>query len=173
MSLFNSIANAINNSNQQANPNQLSGIIDTVQQLSNNYQTDPGSVQTATSIVGKYVRSALQQKRQEEGEENAQSLVNQFSGTQPNTQVIQMLFNTPQLKQLLAEVETRTGLSAATVQAMLPFLVPLVLNLLQTGASTSQPNQSNAVLHQFLDADNDGDVDIADAMQMASRYLKR
>jgi len=32
---------------------------------------------------------------------------------------------------------------------------------------------ANPVLNAFLDADRDGDVDIADAMQMAGRYLSR
>ena len=38
---------------------------------------------------------------------------------------------------------------------------------------TQNPEQgSNNVLNSFLDADGDGDVDIADFMGMASRFLK-
>jgi len=56
---------------------------------------------------------------------------------------------------------------------MLPILVPLVLNLLQTGTGVQSQGGANPVLNAFLDADRDGDVDIADAMQMAGRYLSR
>jgi hypothetical protein len=54
---------------------------------------------------------------------------------------------------------------------MLPILVPLVLKFLQTGNNAQNPQGSNPVLNTFLDADNDGDVDIADAMRMAGRYF--
>jgi len=35
------------------------------------------------------------------------------------------------------------------------------------------PRAERILLNAFLDADRDGDVDIADAMQMAGRYLSR
>ena len=54
---------------------------------------------------------------------------------------------------------------------MLPTVLPLVLNMLQTGNDTDNPESGNSVLTSFLDADGDGDVDIADAMKMASRFL--
>jgi hypothetical protein len=57
------------------------------------------------------------------------------------------------------------------IEQLLPVLVPIVLNFLKTGASSQ--SGGNSVLNSFLDADNDGDVDIADAMQMATRYLGR
>jgi hypothetical protein len=123
------------------------------------------------SIVGGYARSALQQKRDNEGQEQTQNFVNQFGGTNPSTQAVQLLFGTPQIQQISQEVERRTGLSAGTVQAMLPILVPLVLKFLQTGSNNQNPQGANPVLNTFLDADNDGDVDIADAMRMAGRYL--
>jgi hypothetical protein len=59
------------------------------------------------------------------------------------------------------------------IQSMLPMLVPLVLKFLQTGNNTQGGQGGNPVLNTFLDADGDGDVDIADAMQLASRHLGR
>ena len=56
---------------------------------------------------------------------------------------------------------------------MLPVLVPLVLNFLKTGTHSRNPLGSNPVLSGFLDTDHDGDVDVADALQMASRHLKK
>lgn len=171
MSLFNQIIGAINNPSQEANPGQLAGILNTVQNLSQGNNTDPSTIQSVLSIVGKYARPALQQKRETEGEQQTQAFVNQFSGTGANNQAVNLLFSTPQIQQLIEEAEQRTGLNAATIQALLPMLLPLVLNLLKTGANTEDPESSNSVLNSFLDTDGDGDVDIADAMQMASRYL--
>lgn len=49
-------------------------------------------------------------------------------------------------------------------------LIPVVLNMLRSGTPTQNPQSgTNPVLNAFLDADRDGDVDIADAMQLASR----
>lgn len=171
MSLFEQIINAIDNPTQQASPGQLGDIVSTVQQLSNNANTDPSTIQSVLSVVGGYARSALQQKRDNEGQEQTQDFVNQFGGTNPSNQAVQLLFSTPQIQQISQEVEQRTGLSAGTVQSMLPILVPLVLKFLQTGSNNQNPQGANPVLNTFLDADNDGDVDIADAMQMAGRYL--
>jgi hypothetical protein len=173
MGLFDHVLGAIANPNQQASPGQIGEILSTVNQLSNNANTDPSTIQSVLSIVGNYARSALQQKRQNEGEQQTQGFINQFGGTNPSTQAVQLLFSTPQIQQIVQEVAQRTGLSSGTIQAMLPILVPLVLKFLQTGNNTQQAQGSNPVLNSFLDADNDGDVDIADAMLMAGRYMGR
>lgn len=171
MALFDQILGAINNPEQQASSGQLGDIVSTVQQLSNNSNADPSAVQSVFSIVGKYARSALQQKRDTTGNEQTQEFVNQFGGTRPSTQAVDFLFNAPQIQQIVQEAEQRTGLNSGTIQAMLPILVPLVLKLLQSGNSTQNPQGSNPVLQTFLDADGDGDVDMADALQMAGRYI--
>jgi hypothetical protein len=171
MSLFNQILGAINNPEQEASSNQLGSILDTVQQLSNSYNTNPSTIQSAMSIVGGFTRSALQQKRNTGGEAQVQNIINQFAGTQANSQVLSMLFNSSQLQAMIQQISSRTGINAQTVQAMLPILVPLVLNFLKTGKSISDRQSANPVLSSFLDANGDGEVDIADAMMMASRYL--
>lgn len=172
MGLFDQIINAIDSKDHQGSTGQLSSNLSTMQQLSNSYGADPSTMQSALSIVGNYVRGALQQKRSVNGAEDAQNIVNQYSGTYPNPQAVQSLFSGGQIAQIAAEVASRTGLSAGTIQQMLPILVPIVLNLLQSGNRTqNHQGGSNPVLNTFLDADRDGDVDIADAMQLASRHF--
>ena len=174
MGLFDQVINAVNNSNQEGSSGQLSTILSTVQQLSNSYGTEPSTVQSVLSVVGNYVRSSLQQKRSIEGNESAQAIVNNYSGTYPNQQAVQSLFSPNQQQQLAQSVAQTTGLNMNTIIQMLPILVPLVLNLLKTGSQTQNPQHgSNPVLNSFLDADRDGDVDIADAIQLASRHLGR
>lgn len=172
MSLFEQIINAIDSPTQQGNSNELGDMLSTVQQLSSNTNTDPSTMQSVLSMVGNYTRSALQQKRDDDGNEQTQQFVNQFGGTNPSNQAVEMLFGASGMQQIVQTIAQRTGLDAGMIQMMLPVLVPLVLKFLQTG-NTQSSQGSNPVLNTFLDADGDGDVDIADAMQMASRHLGR
>lgn len=175
MSLFEQILGAIDNPNQQASPDQLGAILGTVQQLTNGQGLDPSTTQTAVSVLGGYVRSALQQQRDSGGADQAEALVNQFGGTQANSGALNALFGPSQQRQVADAIAQRTGLQSEQVLAMLPMLVPIVLNLLKQGSPTSPSGApaagGNSVLNTFLDADGDGDVDIGDAMSMAGRFM--
>ena len=188
MGLFDQILGAVNNPHQQANPDQLGAIIGTVQQLASRQGLDASATQTALSVVGNYVRSALQQQRATGGAGRAEAIVNQYGGTGSSADVLESLFTPGQQQQVAQEVAQRTGLTSDKVMALLPILVPIVLNLLKQGAqpgNTSTPaaqtasanpanaTTTNTVLNGFLDADGDGDVDIGDAMSMAGRFLQR
>jgi Bacterial protein of unknown function (DUF937) len=174
MGLFDQILGAVANPNQQGSLGQLGNIINTVDQLSNNTGADPSTIQSVLSVVGGQVRSALQQKQAAEGNEATQALVNQYAGNSPNPQAVNSLFS-PNVQQQVTEFAAqRTGLNAGTIQQLLPLVVPVVLNFLKSGANAQNPqNGGNPVLNSFLDADGDGDVDIADAIQLASRHMGR
>jgi hypothetical protein len=173
MGLFEQILGAVANPNQQGNLGQLGSIVNIVNQLSDRTGTNPSTIQSVLSIVGSQVRSALQHKQATDGNEAAQTLVNQYAGTSANPQAVDSLFSAG-IQQQVAEIAAqRTGLDASVVRQLLPLAVPLVLNFLQSGANAQNPQTGgNPVLNSFLDADGDGDVDIADALQMASRYIK-
>ncbi|NWF57952.1 MAG: DUF937 domain-containing protein [Fischerella sp.] len=174
MGLFDQIINAIDNPSQQGSTGQLGDILNTVQQLSNSTGTNPATMQSVVGIVGNYVRSALQEKQANYGNQEAQAVVNQYSGTSPNPQAVNSLFSYGMQQQVAEAVAQRTGLNAGMIQQLLPILVPLVLNLLRTGANAQNSQAGgNSVLNSFLDSDRDGDIDIVDAIQMASRYLGR
>lgn len=183
MGLFDQILGAIDNPNQQANPDQLSAILNTVQETARSQGVQPSATQDVMSMLGGYVRSALQQQASSGGRGQVEAIVNQFGGTSPSTQALQAVFSPQQQQQVAQAIAQRTGINSTAILAMLPMLVPVVLNLLKSGASRT-PNGyatqaagaadgSNPVLNTFLDADGDGDVDIADAMSMAGRYLNR
>lgn len=173
MNIFNQIVSAIDNPEQEASNNQLSSILDTVQQLSGNYQANPSAVESAMSIVGNYTKSALQQQRNQGGTTQVNQMLKQFGGTQASPQVLSALFGSSQLQSMITQISQRTGLNSQTIQSMLPILVPLVLNLLKTGNQKGNLQGGNPVLNSFLDSDGDGDVDVSDMMTMASRYLGR
>lgn len=173
MGLFDQILSAVNDPGRQANPDQLSSILGAVQGLSNNAGTDPNTTQTMMSVVGNYVRSALQQTRDTQGPDQAHALVNQFSGTGPNPQAVNAILGPVMQQQIVQDLMQRTGLNPQTIEMMLPVLVPLALNFLQSGNSTQQSQGGNSVLNAFLDGDRDGDVDLGDAMRVASQFLGR
>lgn len=173
MGLFDQIVTAINNPNKEASGSQLGNILATVQQVSNSMGVDTNTTQTAMSMLGGYVRSALKQKQHEGGTEAVQATVNQFAGTNPSFQAVQALFSVTQINDIVQSISQRTGFDASQIQNLLPTLIPIILNLLKTGNDTQNPNQaSNNVLNSFLDADGDGDIDISDVMGMANRFLK-
>jgi hypothetical protein len=138
MGLFDQILGAIENPAQQGSSGEVGDILSTVQQLSNNANTDPSTIHRFIDSWKLYSLCPAQ-KRDTEGHDQTQQFVNQFGGTNPSNQAVQLLFSTPQIQQIAHEAEQRTGLSAGTIQSMLPILVPLVLKFLQTGSSAQNP----------------------------------
>lgn len=173
MGLFDAVMSAVSNPSQQGSPSQLGAILSTVQQLSSSHGTDSGTTQTLVSVVGGYVRSALQQQQATAGTEQAQATVNQYSGTSANSQAVDAVLGPVMQQQVVQDLVQRTGLDPQTVQSMLPTLVPLALSFLQSGAHTDNPQTGNPVLNAFLDSDHDGNIDLGDAMNIASKFLSR
>lgn len=172
MGIFNQILQAVNNPNQQANLAELSNILTTIQQTGSIYGADPAKIQMLLSIVSGYVRSALLEKQNTEGADMVKNLVNQFSGTKENPQAVFALFSQAKLAEIVPEMAQKSGLNAATIQAMLPVVVPALLSLLKSGASITDPQKAaNPVLNAFLDTDGDGTIDINDVMNLVGRFL--
>lgn len=165
MALFDQILSSVTNSNEEGGLDQLLGIANTIREISNSTGTDTSTMQSLLSVVGKQVHSSLQEKQANDGIEAVTDLVNQFAGISPDLQAVNSLFS-PEIQQQVTEIAAeRTGLDGEMIQQLLPSLVPLILNFLQSGG--------NPLLTQFLDADGDGDVDITDALKLASRFLGR
>ncbi|GAB4343864.1 MAG: hypothetical protein Fur0042_07210 [Cyanophyceae cyanobacterium] len=185
MNLFNTLLNAIDDPAKQASTDGLSNLLGTLQQLGGG-QVDPKAVQGLVGIAGKYVRTGLQEQQ---ASGSAQAIVNQYGGTQPSEAAVTALLSVPQIEQLVAEAEARTGLDAGTVRSLLPTVIPMVLALLKMGgdkgaaevatadaaapsAASTAPTGDNALLNSFLDTDGDGDLDVGDALKLASRFLR-
>lgn len=171
MGLFDVISSAIANPGQQASSEGLGQIFGAVQQLGQLSGGDQGTNQMALSMVGGYVRSALQQKRESEGNEGVMAFINKFAGNSPNPEAVTSLFGESQLGQIVQALVEQTGLNVDSIQSMLPMAVPMVLNLLKSGASTGNPLADNPVVNTFLDADGDGDVDMSDLMGLAGKFM--
>jgi hypothetical protein len=176
MGLFDQVLGAINSPERQGSTDQIGQILGVVQQMAGSKGVEPNAAQAVTSIVGNYVRSSLQQQRATGGEDRVASLIEQFSGTGANPAAVQALFSSQQQREIAQTAAQKTGLNAETVMSMLPTLAPIILNLLQSGKAGAPGGASmtnNPVLNSFLDSDADGDVDIGDALSVASRFLSR
>ncbi|MBW4527591.1 MAG: DUF937 domain-containing protein [Phormidium tanganyikae FI6-MK23] len=175
MGLFDQIVSAVANPQQQASTNQLGSILGVAQQLTGNQGLDSNATQAVMSLLGGHVRSALQNTQANQGSDQVHSLVNQFAGLGSNPQAVSTLFPGGAQQQVSENIAQQTGLNAGMIQSMLPVLVPLVLNLLQSGSAQQgvQSGGGNPVLNTFLDADRDGDVDMGDVMGMAGQFLNQ
>jgi Bacterial protein of unknown function (DUF937) len=172
MSLFDQIASAIANPNQQASTDQMGTILNVVQQLAGNHGVETMATQTVMSALSGHVHSALQGQQAMGGVDQVASLLGQFAGTSPNASAVQALFPGQQQQDVIQAVAQSTGLDANMIQSLLPALVPLALNMLQSGASQSPGAAAgNPVLNAFLDSDHNGSVDLGDALSMASQFM--
>jgi uncharacterized protein YidB (DUF937 family) len=173
MGLFDAVLSAVSNPGQQASPDQFGAILNTVQQLSSNHGIDASTTQTLVSVVGGYVQSALQQQQSTAGTAQVQSTVNQYSGTGPNPQAVEAVLGPALQQQAVQDLIQRTGLDPQTVESLLPTLVPLALNFLQSGQHTGNSQAGNPVLTAFLDGNHDGNLDLGDALSMAGQFFGR
>jgi hypothetical protein len=175
MGLLDQLMGAVANPNQQANPDQLSAIFNTVQQMSGNYGVESNATQAVLSALGGHVKTALQQRQQTVGTDGVAAIVNQVSGTHPNAGALDALFGGNQ-QQVVQSVSQQSGVNASTIQAMLPALIPLVMSVLQSGAmnqgGATSAGGGNPILNAFLDGDRDGDTDLGDLMSMAGRFMR-
>ncbi len=177
MSLFDQLLGAIENPQQQASVGDLGNLVGAVQQLSGQHGVQPDMMQTMLSLVGGQVRSSLQDQHAANGTEHVAGLVNQFSGMSPNAGAVGALM-TPQIAQQLAGmISQKTGVDSTMVMALLPTLVPIALQLIQSGAHTpaaagAQAAGGNPLLNAFLDKNHDGNLDLGDAMGLAAQFMQ-
>lgn len=176
MGLFFDVLSAINNPNQQASVDQLNTVTNTIQQLATSHGVEPAAMQTILSGLGGSLRPALQQQATSG---NVGDLLGQVAraGSEASTMGGLASILSPQLQQQLVQALTqKTGVNAATIQSLLPSLIPIVLQLLNMGSSTTNgsfnnPLSNNPLLKSFLDSDRDQDVDLGDVFKFANRFL--
>jgi hypothetical protein len=186
MSFFDQILSAIEDPQQQASPDQLGSILGAVDQLSGSNGIDPAMMQTVMSLVGGAVQSSLQEQQSTMGPDHVMGLLNQFSGTSHNPNALGAILNSGMQQQVASGISQKTGLDAGLILGLLPVLVPVVLNLINGGSQQgggmgnmggAMPQQQvstggNPLLNAFLDSDRSGSVDLGDALNMASQYLR-
>ncbi|MEO0540948.1 MAG: DUF937 domain-containing protein [Cyanobacteria bacterium P01_A01_bin.105] len=170
MGLFDQVMSAIQEPQREASLGQMGQIMSMAQQIARANNADANTTQQAASVIGGFVRSALKEKRETEGEAVAEALVQQ--GARDGAAVIPQLFNGLQQQQMSQTVSQKTGLDVNQVQSMLPVLIPLVMKFLSQGSTKAGvQGGGNPLMSAFLDGDGDGDVDMGDMLSMAGRFM--
>lgn len=173
MGLFFELLNSINDPKQSGNIDQLSGLLHAATTVSQQHNLDPKMMQTVLSAMSDPLRSTLQGNLQGNGQSSGQS-----SGQNPmallndvmsgNTSAIGSLF-TPQLQQQMVQtIAQKTGISSSILQAAIPVLIPVVLNMFKMGGGSSGKLASNSLLNAFLQGDR---ADLGQVMKYADRFL--
>ena len=198
MGLFFDVLSAVNNPNQQASVGQLGSLVSSVQQLSSQTGMDPGTTQNVLSAVGQFIQPALQQQGAAMGGQQLSNLVGQVAGAGAmgnlmgggqgggnplgglmgqvagggGAAALQGLLPASMQQEMAQVVAQKTGLDPTMIQSMLPALIPVVMNLLHMGATKpGAPGGGNPLLSAFLDGNRDGNTDLGDVMNFATRFI--
>ncbi|MEM7795297.1 MAG: DUF937 domain-containing protein [Cyanobacteria bacterium P01_C01_bin.118] len=170
MGIFDQVMGAIQDPNREASIGQLGQIVSMAQQVAQANNANSSSTQQAASIVGGFVKSALQEKQQTQGLDAVLDLVQQ--GTTDGAGVLPKLFSPNQQNEMAAAVSQKTGLDTSQVMMMLPMVIPIVMKFLNQGsAKAGKQAEGNPLVTAFLDGDGDGDVDMGDVLKMAGRFM--
>lgn len=171
MSLFDQILGAVNNPGQQGSMDQLGSLVNMAQQVSGQHGMDPAMTQTVMSMLGSTIQSGLQNHQDANGLNATQDLVQQLgSSATANPNAIASLIPMDVQQQISGAIAQQTGLDAGMVQGLLPSLIPIAMKMLQGGAV--QSGNSNPLLNMFLDKNQDGNLDMGDAMGLAMQFVQ-
>ena len=171
MGLFDQVMKAVADPSRQASASQLTQILGSAKQVAKENNADADTMQQAMSGIGGFVRSSLKEKRQAQGNDAAQALIEE--GSANGAAVIPKLFSSGQLTEMISAVTDKTSLNTNQVQGILPMVLPLVMKFLSSGnAKGGVPaTDTNPILTAFLDGDGDGDVDMGDMLGMAGKFM--
>ncbi|NEQ48968.1 MAG: DUF937 domain-containing protein [Leptolyngbya sp. SIO3F4] len=170
MGIFDQVMGAIQDPNREASIGQLGQIVSMAQQVAQSNNANSSTTEQAASVLGGFVQSALREKQQTQGLDAVLDLVTQ--GTTDGAGVLPKLFSPDQQNEIAATISQKTGLDATQVVAMLPMVLPIVMQFLNQGAAkTGTQAQGNPLVTAFLDGDGDGDVDMGDMLKMAGKFL--
>lgn len=176
MGLFFDVLSAINNPNQNASVDQLSTVTNSIQQLAASHNVEPSTMQSVLSGLGGVLQPALQQQAASGGLGGllgqlgslgglAGGLTGASSGAANLGPLSSLL--TPQVIEAISQ---RTGINANTIQSLLPALIPIVLQLLNLGASKTGGATANPLLSNFLNG-GQGQTDLGEVFKFANRFL--
>ena len=175
--MFFEVLSVINDPNRQASIEQLSQVQASVQKLAKSQDLETDQMQSMMTALGGSLRPILQQQQSQLSTGNSlTSILGQLTDTDTDTDTTAALESLipPQLQQQMAQVVAqKTGMNADTIQSLLPQLLPVVMELLNMGASKpgSSDGDTNPLVAAFLDSDRDGDADLGNVMKLVDRFL--
>lgn len=167
MGLFFDLLNSINDPNQKGSVEELSKSMQGIQTAVAGQGLNPNQTQNLISALGSQLRPLLSNQPQAS---TLPQILGQL-GTGGGLSALPGLLSGLSQPQAVNALAQAAGVSSPAVQNLLPSLVPSVLGLLSMGNSQSGLT-SNPLFKSFLDADQDGDVDLGDVFCYARRFLR-
>jgi hypothetical protein len=153
MGLFLKILNAIDNPDQQGSVVQLETIFNTIHQVADERGVEFAQMQEIMTALGSFLRPFLQHQQRMMGDKPLENLIAQMTQVETTAATIHLLIS-PQLNQQIVQgISQKTGISANTLQGILPTIMTAVMGLLYMGVSKPGASCSNSILTAFLDRD--------------------
>ncbi|TVP70161.1 MAG: DUF937 domain-containing protein [Leptolyngbya sp. LCM1.Bin17] len=172
MSLFFNVLSSINNPNQQGSIDQLSSVMNSVQQLTASQGLKQDQMASVLNSLGGALQPALKQQSATMGGGQMDGLIGQLANAGGSLTGLQSAIPPQMQQQLIQSVAQKSGLNAGMVQAMLPKLLPMVMGLLGMGAAKPGATQGgNALLDAFLNSGSGNSTDLGTVMKFAGRFL--
>jgi hypothetical protein len=171
MSLFFDVLSSINNPNQQGSIDQLSSVVNSVQELAGSQGLNNDQVGSLLNALGGALQPALKQQASTIGPGQLEGLLGKLGGAGGAAALASAI--PPQLQeQLIQTVAQKSGLNAGLIQSLLPQLLPVVVGLLGLGAAKpGSAGGGNPLLGAFLNAGAPGTTDLGTVVKFANRFL--
>jgi hypothetical protein len=138
-------------------------------------------------LIGGFLKPLLREQQMTNGLQGVDSLLHSLRQNADSPDRLRDLLGAERMDQMVGRAQQRTGLDANSILRLLSVALPAVIALLQSGRPAATPTgtvasaprgttpsgETNPILSQFLDADGDGDVDMADMVRLTSRFLQK
>ncbi len=178
MNLFDSVLASLNDPSRATQMSDLEG-------LSSAFGGGGSSTNQIASLIGGFLKPMLREQQAVAGPEGVDSLLQQIKQNADSPDGLRQVLGADRMDQMVGRAEQKTGLDPSVILRLLPIVLPAIIGLLQSGrpaapptgqvgaAGAATPRQTNPILSQFLDSDQDGDVDMEDVVRMTSVFLRK
>ena len=129
MSLFQTIIESVENSNQADNRRDLHGFLNVAEMLPG-IQAAEQQIQPILGVFGAYLQDALNEQQQANSQAAVQQTVSDLSQPGAGLQEIENLLGRRRFNVLIGEIAQRLGLDSQVILQFLPALIPVVMKLL-------------------------------------------
>jgi len=171
MKLFLNIINAIHNPDRQGSVDQLETIFNTVHQVAAKRGIESAQRQEIITALGRFLRPVLQHQQRMMGDKSLENLIAQMTDAETTAATIHLLISPQLYQQIVQGISQKTGISANTLQGILPTILTAVMGLLYIGASKPGASSSNSILSVFVD--READLVLGEVLESTEWFLNR
>lgn len=141
------------------------------------------ATESLVGMIGGALKPALREVGQTGGIDGIEALLGSLKQNASSPQNLERTLGQDRMNQMVTKAQQKSGLPVDTILSMLPVILPAVVSLLQSGArsgaaptaqqgATATSPGNNPLLQNFLDSDNDGEVDMQDLVRLGSKFLQ-